>query len=357
MAIEKEITLTFSDRLQLHETTNELKDLIKEYNFKLIDKGLAVKRSQLRKNDTINVQDICNYIYDDEWSLPEIPFNKFEIEKTICEMPDLWHYLIPCFKTGILQLNKARYIYFDVIDTNTENKSITVELIDYSHDNAIWQRGISETVTFKLKDFNQDTFQKKMSSYSTQLLLKQKSNTSRNEVFTKICIAVLSNFIRDVITETNQMTYADIYKLLSIDDLKWTKYQYDMWEKIIIKYSQKFLDLTERQRSFDSLLLQYTAFIITSNIAIEQTKAYPDKIQEQYVKSKTTEPDKIITTIQNIKFTSKEPVKLIKDETVTKHVVTQQPSSTDNTTNTIRKTKLADSIYRRKSITKIKKEI
>ena len=81
------------------------------------------------------------------------------------------------------------------------------------------------------------------------------------------------------------------------------------------------------------------------------------KIQEQYVKSKTTEPDKIITTIQNIKFTSKEPVKLIKDETVTKHVITQQPSSTDNTTNTIRKTKLADSIYRRKSITKIKKEI
>ena len=317
MAIEKEITLTFSDHLKLHETTNELKDLIKEYNFKLIDKGLAVKRSQLRKNDTINVQDICNYIYDDEWSLPEIPFNKFEIEKTICEMPDLWHYLIPCFKTGILQLNKARYIYFNVIDTNTENKSITIELIDYSHDNAIWQRGISETVTFKLKDFNQDTFQKKMSIYSTQLLLKQKSNTSRNEVFTKICIAVLNTFIKDVITETNQMTYADIYKLL----------------------------------------LQYTAFIIASNIAIEQTKAYPDKIQEQYVKSKTTEPDKIITTIQNIKFTSKEPVKLIKDETVTKHVVTQQPSSTDNTTNTIRKTKLADSIYRRKSITKIKKEI
>ena len=32
MAIEKEITLTFSDHLKLHETTNELKDLIKEYN-------------------------------------------------------------------------------------------------------------------------------------------------------------------------------------------------------------------------------------------------------------------------------------------------------------------------------------
>ena len=110
MAIEKEITLTFSDHLKLHETTNELKDLIKEYNFKLIDHGLAVKRSQLRKNDTINVQDICNYIYDDEWSLPEIPFNKFEIEKTICEMPDLWHYLIPCFKTGILLLDRGSLV-------------------------------------------------------------------------------------------------------------------------------------------------------------------------------------------------------------------------------------------------------
>lgn len=43
MAIEKEIALT-----KLHETNNKLKDLIKEYNFKLIDKGLAVKRSQLR---------------------------------------------------------------------------------------------------------------------------------------------------------------------------------------------------------------------------------------------------------------------------------------------------------------------
>ena len=357
MAIEKEVALTFSDHLKLYETTNELQDLIKEYNFKLIDKGLAVKRSQLRKNDTINVQDICNYPNDDEWSLPEIPFNKFDIEKTIYEMPNLWHYLIPCFKTGILQLNTARYIYFDVINTNTENKSITVELIDYFRDDVIWQRGISETVTFKLKDFNQDAFQKKMSIYSTQLLLKQKGDLSRNEIFTEICVTVLGNFIRNVITEHNQMTYADIYQLLSIDDLKWTNYQYDLWKKIIIKYSQKFLDLTERQKHFDSLLMWYTAFIIASNIAIEQTKAHPDKIQEQCVKSKTSEPDKIITTIQNIKFTSKEPVKLIKDETVTKHVVTQRPSRIDNTTNTTRKTKLADSIYRRKSITKIKKEI
>lgn len=356
MAIEKEVALTFSDHLKLYETTSELQDLIKEYNFKLIDKGLAVKRSQLRKNNTINVQDICDYTNDDEWSLPKIPFDKFDIEQTIYEMPDLWHYLIPCFKTGIIQLNTARYIYFDVIDTNIENKSITIELIDYLRDESIWQRGISEIVTFKLKDFNQTAFQQKMSAYTTQLLLKQKGDLSRDEIFHKICIAVLGNFIRNVITEHNQMTYADIYQLLSVDDLKWTNYQYNLWKQIIITYSQKFLDLTERQHSFDSLLMWYTAFVITSNIAIEQTKAYPDEIQEQRVKSKTTEPDKIITTIQNIKFISKEPVKLIKDETVTKHVVTQQPINTNNTTDTIRKTKLADSIYRRKSITKIKKE-
>lgn len=356
MAIEKEVALTFSDHLKLYETTSELQDLIKDYNFKLIDHGLAVKRSQLRKNDTINVQDVCEYQNDDEWSLPKIPFGKFDIEKIIYDMPDLWHYLIPCFKTGILQLNTARYIYFDVLDTNVENKSIMVELIDYFRDDSIWQRGISEIITFNLKDFNQATFQRKMSNYATQLLLKQKGDLSRNEIFTKINLAVLGNFIRDVIIENTQMTYADIYQWLSKDDLKWTNYQYDLWKKIIVTYSQKFLDLTERQQHFDSLLIWYTAFIITSNIAIEQTKAHPDEIQEQHVKSKTTEPDKIITTIQNIKFTSKEHVKLIKDETVTKHVVTQRPASTDHTTNTTRRTKLADSIYRRKSVTKIKKE-
>lgn len=343
MAIEKEVALTFSDHLELYETTSELQDLIKDYNFKLIDHGLAVKRSQLRKNDTINVQDVCEYQNDDEWSLPKIPFDKFDIEQTIYEMPDLWHYLIPCFKTGIIQLNTARYIYFNVIDTNVENKSITIELIDYSRDGSIWQRGISETATFKLKDFNQAAFQRKMSNYATQLLLKQKGDLSRNEIFHKINLAVLGNFIKNVITEHNQMTYADIY-------------QYKLWKQIIIAYSQKFLDLTERQHHFDSLLMWYTAFIIASNIAIEQTKAHPDEIQEQCIKSKTKEPDKIITTIQNIKFTSKEPVKLIKDETVTKHVVAQRPTSTDNTANTTRKTKLADSIYRRKSVTKIKKE-
>lgn len=356
MAIEKEIALTFSDHLKLHETTSDLQDLIKDYNFKLIDHGLAVKRSQLRKNDTINVQDICEYSNDDEWSLPKIPFDKFDIEQTIYEMPDLWHYLIPCFKTGILQLNTARYIYFDVLDTNVENKSIMVELIDYFRDDSIWQRGISEIVAFNLKDFNQATFQRKMSNYATQLLLKQKGDLSRNEIFTKINLAVLGNFIRDVITENAQMTYVDIYQWLSKDDLKWTNYQYDLWKKIIVTYSQKFLDLTKRQQHFDSLLIWYTAFIIASNLAIEQTKTHPDEIQEQHVKSKTSEPDKIITTIQNIKFTSKEPVKLIKDETVTKHVVTQQPTSTDDMTNTTRKTKLSDSIYRRKSVTKIKKK-
>lgn len=356
MAIEKEVALTFSDHLKLYETTSDLQDLIKDYNFKLIDHGLAVKRSQLRKNDTINVQDICEYSNDDEWSLPEIPFDKFDIEKTIYDMPDAWHYLIPCFKTGILQLNTARYIYFDVIDTNTENKSITVELIDYLRDDSIWQRGISETVTFNLNDFNQATFQRKMSNYATQFLLKQKGDLSRNEIFTKINLAVLGNFIRDVITKNAQMTYVDIYQWLSKNDLKWTNYQYDLWKKIIVTYSQKLLDLTERQQHFDSLLMWYTAFIIASNIAIEQTKAHPDEIQEQCVKPKATEPNKIITTIQNIKFTSKEPVKLIKDETITKHVVTQRPTSSDNTTNTTRRTKLADSIYRRKSVTKIKKE-
>lgn len=356
MAIEKEVALTFSDHLELYETTSELQDLIKDYNFKLIDHGLAVKRSQLRKNDTINVQNVCEYQNDDEWSLPKIPFDKFDIEQTIYEMPDLWHYLIPCFKTGIIQLNTARYIYFDVIDTNVENKSIMVELIDYFRDDSIWQRGVSEIVTFNLKDFNQDAFQQKMSNYATQFLLKQKGDLSRNEIFHKINLAVLGNFIRNVITEHNQMTYVDIYQWLSKDDLKWTNYQYDLWKKIIVTYSQKFLDLTERQRNFDSLLIWYTAVIIASNIAIEQAKAHPDEIQEQCVKSKTTETDKIITTIQNIKFTSKEPVKLIKDKTITKHVATQRPASTDHTTNTTRRTKLADSIYRRKSVTKIKKE-
>ncbi len=356
MAIEKEVALTFSDHLKLFETTNELQDLIKAYNFKLIDKGLAVKRSQLRKNDTIDIQDVCEYTNNDEWSLPKIPFDKFDIEQTIYNMPDLWHYLIPCFKTGILQLNTARYIYFDVIDTNTENKSITVELIDYLRDDSIWQRGISEIVTFNLKDFNQAAFQKKMNIYSTQLLMKQKGDLSRDEIFTKIRLAVLGNFIHDVITEHNQMTYADIYQLLSIDDLHWTKYQYELWKQIIITYSQKFLDLTERQHAFDSLLLWYTAFIIDSNIAIEQTKAHPDEIQEQCITSKTNEPDKIITTIQNIKFTSKEPVKLIKDETITKHVITQRPTSTDNMPYMTHTTKLTDGIYRRKSVIKIKKE-
>lgn len=152
------------------------------------------------------------------------------------------------------------------------------------------------------------------------------------------------------------MTYPDIYQLLSNNDLNWTKYQYNMWHQIIITYSQKFLDITKKQHSFDSLLMWYTAFIIVSNIAIEKTKAHPDEIDEQYVKSKTTEPDKIITTIQGIKFISKEPVKLIKDETITKHVVIQPTQPTDVTDNTTRTTKLTDSIYRRKSVTKIKKE-
>lgn len=128
-------------------------------------------------------------------------------------MPDIWHYLIPCFKTGILQLNTARYIYFNVIDTDTENKSITVELIDYSRDNSIWQRGISETVTFNLKDFNQDAFQQKMTDYCTQLLLRQKGDTTREEIFTKIYLAVLGNFIKDIVTEKKSN---DIPRYLSV---------------------------------------------------------------------------------------------------------------------------------------------
>lgn len=356
----QELRLSISDHVDIKETTDELTELIKDYNFKMIDKGLSVKRSQLRKNNTIDVQNICEYNDDNDWILPRIPLIEYEMDSIIYDMPNKWHYLIPCFKTGIIQLNKARYIYFNVIDTNTENKSVTIEINDYIRDESIWQRGVCETITYCLKDFDANKFNKDMSIECTKILINAKNDedANRTNIMIKIHLTVLGNFIHKVATGENQMTYADIYQLLSQDDLHWSDNKYDLWKNIILDYSKKYLDLTEKEHSFDSLRIWFTSFIIISNLIIDREKYHPEEIKEEYIDAKGDTPAKIITTMGGIKFISKEPVKMIKDETITKQqVIPAKPTEEVITPPNIPHTfDIKDSIMRRKSVTKIIKK-
>lgn len=130
--------------------------VLREYNRELVARGLALKRSELKKMDTIDLSDTlgpapANYpiklnidqIYDE---LNEAVNNAEEWAK-IQELG--WCIWIPCFTKGVVRYTPTRYVYWEIKEVNCTEKSVTVYIRDYAaYDNAsLWQPGLEGTYT------------------------------------------------------------------------------------------------------------------------------------------------------------------------------------------------------------------
>lgn len=112
-----------------------MKETIKECMFTLIDEGLAEKRSQIRQMDTI---DVTRYAegkdYGNDASLPEMHSS----EEETAFLQSQWSYMIPPLKSGVIVLNKARYLVFDILGIDCEKQSYELNIYDYALDMGTW---------------------------------------------------------------------------------------------------------------------------------------------------------------------------------------------------------------------------
>lgn len=319
------ININNSDLQSLSNTCDEL---LKEYNFMLIDKGYAIKRSELRKKDTIDLRQAVTY--DNEpynkksnaWSLPDMPFGNISLDEILINS---WYTLIPCFHNGVIQLNDARYIQYDILNIDTIAATIDIKLTDYSRMNNIWQIGIQTTVHYDCHILNQKTTE---SLIQTKEAMTTSMNADNDTVRNAIANSIFLFFINNYVTNYDNLNYEDIYTLIPPKIMKWSKSTQNVWNELIIKYAkQNYKKLKQNGTTpAKELTKVFTQAVLLSNMLLEQHKPkairnnntthtkktiIPDKTAEQ--------PRKLIRTVGPISMTSVKPPKLPTKETVIRY--------------------------------------
>ena len=109
---------------------------IKDCMFALIDSGECVKRSELRKMDTIDITKFAEECIR-EGKYAEAPaFHTTEEERALYKSN--WFVLIPPLSSGVIKLNRDRYLKYSVEDLRLEDKEYTVLIEDYAYEDGIW---------------------------------------------------------------------------------------------------------------------------------------------------------------------------------------------------------------------------
>lgn len=114
-----ELDFTFTnienDILNINNKTI-LTEELRQYYDKLISSGVMFKRSDLKKMNMIDLRDICTYNRhyknpDLDSCIPDVSGSRITDDFL---WNNFWYCYIPCFNEGVLQLNKARYLYWKI---------------------------------------------------------------------------------------------------------------------------------------------------------------------------------------------------------------------------------------------------
>ncbi len=124
------------------------RECIKECMDILIDNRTALKRSELRQQDTI---DVTAYGTGQEGLTDStIIRSNEEIQK----LDDNWFLGIPPLEMAVLKINRDRYFMYEVEDLDIENKSYTINITDYCHADGIWVMHAVYKATYCFNDIN-----------------------------------------------------------------------------------------------------------------------------------------------------------------------------------------------------------
>lgn len=272
-------------------------DTLRAYNDELINRGYGLRRKDLKKKDLIDIREICTYnssvsgMMEKGSKLPDIDRNALDKDYLVY---NYWYSYIPCFNDGVLQLNDARYIEWEIKRLDVEKREMDVFVRDYFYMQNIWQIGISCVINYKFEE----------------LTTEDKANYESGDNST------LGRKIRMVITD--KMTFPIIYRMIPINELRWTEEEKEVFKNLTIAYAddtEKKLK-SKNKDTCDDLAQIFTHFMLRTNQELYKNKPKAVRTSSSNTKRKTvTEtpegegPRKLIRNVGQIRMRSTKPPK------------------------------------------------
>lgn len=275
--------------------------LLREYNQSLIDIGYGITRPQLLKLDKIDLRNILIYKNDRHNCFPDFDHISFDRELL---SKNYWYCYVPCFSSGIFQLNTTRYLKFEVKDLDFTNRSYTVTAQDYLRHESYWEIGIRTTATLQFPIID------------PAFLISPET------------MAVPWQYV--AITVTDHVPFCDIYKLIPYDKLNWSDAKIAYWEEKIIPYAESIEEKMYKYKqhgSGENIIHAFLFATVLSNEILQQYKPKAERKPKSTTQAKVkTEPGtdiktpkKIVRTIGPISMKSEKPPKPSTRETVIKY--------------------------------------
>lgn len=303
-----ELDATFTnvenDTLSINNKTI-LTEELRQYYDKLINSGVMFKRSDLKKMKMIDMRDICTYNRhygnsDLDSCIPDVSGSRITDDFL---WNNFWYCYIPCFNEGVLQLNKARYLYWKIKKLNIAERTMDIFVCDYNRISEIWQMGTNLNAHFIFEP--SEIVQK----YSQEILRRKISEDSLMRV-----------------RLVDYQTSSQIYKIIPIDNFNWNHREIEIWKHMVSISEAAEHNLRKKNTNAGLELLKiFTHFILVANQELYFNKPKADRkanSQKKKVKIEAGEvlhSDKIVRVVGGIKMTSEKPPRMPSKESVIKY--------------------------------------
>lgn len=213
------------------ETYERQAQLVQEYNQTLVGKGLALSRGALKRMDLIDMTAVIDTPTQNTSEVPHaVIFDNPDYVQYLSGISgaDMFYHAIPCFTKGVVQINRDRYIQFEIRRIDIPGKTMDIWLHDYGVYGNIWSPGVSGTL--RAQFFEDQRVQ--LSTLEDGLLL-----------------------------------FTGLYHVLDFKkDLHWSKSDVQIWENIVVAYSRSaeagFEQAgTNNVQELGRILLRYVALL------------------------------------------------------------------------------------------------
>lgn len=324
----------------LNEIGEQINSMLRSYNQKLLEKGFMLKRSELRKKDFIDLRNVLTYrgkSYEEYCKhvsqgcdQPDIVFSQ---PMTLFIDNHFWYNFIPCFNEGVIQLNTARYIHYNILNINTIEKTMDIRIRDYFRMENIWQIGVQTTAHFNFQNteieghipniewLNETT--KKHTNIINESVSESKQITEQK--YCNLATQKILNTMLRKSTHSDDMDFETIYKLIPYEEMHWTPKEISIWESLVLEYAIN--ENHKRMEKYgttaaDDLIKIFIYAVTLSNYLLEQNKPKvlrsdnPPTKRTIIADTNTSQPKRLVRTIGNIKMTSVKPPKLPTAETI-----------------------------------------
>ena len=274
--------------------SDKFNDLIRTYNRELIEQGFGIRRSALRKKDLIDMRSILD-LPQEKWLAPD---HYLTDEEKAFARENFWYSIIPCFTEGVLQINDARYIYWNIKELKVKEHAMTIMLHDYMfQDGSGWNPGVSGTLDLEFDSEVYDMY---------------------------------------VHLEDNDFQcFSDIYTMLDYKEIfRGDKESIHIWEDYIIEFA-KMSEAEFKERGTDNvreMLKLFVNYIVKVNYMLSKNKPVTKRsssnktVKSEIDKTVVAEPkvtidERKVRTIGNMSIHSKDIPRLPTEQTIVKYKV------------------------------------